>query len=165
MHQFDPDWCLPNLVDRNPLVWMLSVNGLLMDIRQAPFGAQVEAFRQGLIPYIPGHQEDSEAILTLMEAASAQPSAQNLPARKTTKTAKTTKTKTAKDKAAKSKALKQPSSAALQALYVLDGRGPNDPNADRYGLAIALQNDFDSPVDGDVVETLMAPSPCWTIAT
>jgi hypothetical protein len=32
---------------------MLSVNGVIMDIRDAPRGAQEEALRRGLIPYIP----------------------------------------------------------------------------------------------------------------
>ncbi len=54
MMQMDPRWCLPSKMDRNPLVWMLSVNGFIMDIRYAPRGAQEEAFRKGLIPYIPG---------------------------------------------------------------------------------------------------------------
>lgn len=62
MRQLDPDWCLPSRMDANPLIWMLSVNGLIVDIRHAPLGAQVEAFDRGLIPYIPGHPEDSEAI-------------------------------------------------------------------------------------------------------
>jgi hypothetical protein len=65
MYQLDPDWCLPSKMDGNPLIWMLSVNGLMMDIRSAPLGAQVEAFRQGLIPYIPGHEGESKAIATV----------------------------------------------------------------------------------------------------
>ncbi len=40
MRQFDPDWCLPSRVEDNPLIWMLSVNGLIMDIRQAPLGVR-----------------------------------------------------------------------------------------------------------------------------
>jgi hypothetical protein len=56
MMQMDPRWCLPSMMDENPLVWMLSVNGFLMDIRYAPRGAQEEAFRKGLIPYIPGER-------------------------------------------------------------------------------------------------------------
>jgi hypothetical protein len=28
-----PDYCLPSLLDDNPMVWMLSVNGLIVDIR------------------------------------------------------------------------------------------------------------------------------------
>ncbi len=54
MFQFDPRWTLPSMADKNPLVWLLSVNGVLMDIRYAPRGAQEEAYRLGLIPYIPG---------------------------------------------------------------------------------------------------------------
>jgi hypothetical protein len=56
----DPRWTVPSMMDRNPLVWMLSVNGILMDIRYAPRGAQEEAFRKGLIPYIPGAPKDEE---------------------------------------------------------------------------------------------------------
>ncbi len=52
-YQFDPHWCLPSLIDENPYVWMLSVNGVLVDIRYAPRGAQEEALRKGLIPYLP----------------------------------------------------------------------------------------------------------------
>jgi len=48
-----PEWTLPSRMDDNPLVWMLEVNGLLMDIRCAPRAAQVVAYEQGLIPYIP----------------------------------------------------------------------------------------------------------------
>lgn len=50
---FHPDWCLPSKMDDNPLVWMLEVNGFLMDIRMAPREAQVAAYERGLIPYIP----------------------------------------------------------------------------------------------------------------
>jgi hypothetical protein len=35
------------------LVWMLEVNGLIIDVRHAPREIQAAAFRQGLIPYIP----------------------------------------------------------------------------------------------------------------
>jgi hypothetical protein len=49
----DPDWTLPSLVDQNPLIWMLNVNGFIMDVRHAPREIQEEAFRKGLIPYIP----------------------------------------------------------------------------------------------------------------
>ena len=51
--QFDPDWCLPSLIGDNPLVWMLEVDGLIIDARTAPLEFQQEAYRLGLIPYIP----------------------------------------------------------------------------------------------------------------
>ena len=57
MIQLDPDWCLPALLDDNPLVWMLEVDGMAVDIRTAPREAQEEAYRQGLIPYIPADRE------------------------------------------------------------------------------------------------------------
>ena len=53
MHRLDPEWCLPSRMDDNPLLWVLEVNGLLVDIRQAPRPIQEKAFRKGLIPYIP----------------------------------------------------------------------------------------------------------------
>lgn len=53
LFQMNPDWTLPSMVEKNPLTWMLSVNGFLMDIRDAPLGAQIAAYEKGLIPYIP----------------------------------------------------------------------------------------------------------------
>jgi hypothetical protein len=53
MYQMDPDWTLPSKVDTNPLIWMLEVNGIIIDVRHAPRAIQEEAFRKGLIPYIP----------------------------------------------------------------------------------------------------------------
>ncbi len=53
IRNFDPKWTLPSRMDDNPVVWMLTVNGFLMDIRNAPREAQVVAFEKGLIPYIP----------------------------------------------------------------------------------------------------------------
>ena len=41
------------MIDQNPLIWMIQVNGLIMDVRHAPRHIQEEAFRKGLIPYIP----------------------------------------------------------------------------------------------------------------
>jgi hypothetical protein len=200
MRQFDPDWCLPSRIDDNPMVWLLSVNGFLMDIRQAPLGAQIEAFRQGLIPYIPGHKEESEAIAAQFQQAS-------LP---TQSASRQTTRNTTKDKATKRKpsAQQPPSPEALQAVYALDvalisgpisekflkknpvisrtieiqgeqtladlhsvifqafdrfdehmyefqfkGKSPNDPNADRYGLALAFHDGFDEPPAGDVAQT------------
>lgn len=50
----DPRWCLPGKLDDNPLAWMITVNGIVMDARQAPCEVQEEAFRLGLIPRLPG---------------------------------------------------------------------------------------------------------------
>jgi len=50
MYQMDPDWTLPSKIDDNLLVWMIQVNGLIIDARHAPREIQEEAFRKGLIP-------------------------------------------------------------------------------------------------------------------
>ena len=55
---FDPDWTLPSLVDQNPMIWLLEVNGFVMDIRHVPREAQVVAFEKGLIPYIPADRQE-----------------------------------------------------------------------------------------------------------
>jgi len=54
MYQFDPTWTLPSLMDHNPMAWMITVNGLIVDARYAPREIQEEAYRKGLIPYVPG---------------------------------------------------------------------------------------------------------------
>ena len=56
----DPDWCIPAMLKDNPLVWMLEVNGFIMDIRIAPREVQEEAYRQGLIPFIPADEQEPE---------------------------------------------------------------------------------------------------------
>ena len=59
IHQFDPKWTLPSKMDENPMVWMLEVNGFLMDIRYAPRELQEMAFEKGLIPYIPADRAEA----------------------------------------------------------------------------------------------------------
>lgn len=53
IYQFAPDWCLPSMMDGNPLAWTISVNGFLIDARHAPREIQEIAYAKGLIPYIP----------------------------------------------------------------------------------------------------------------
>jgi hypothetical protein len=57
MYQMDPNWCLPSMIESNPMVWMISVDGFILDARQAPRAIQEEAFRKGLIPYLPEETE------------------------------------------------------------------------------------------------------------
>jgi len=49
----NPEFQLKRLIDSNPAIWYLKVNGYLVDIRRMPREAQEEAFRKGFIPYIP----------------------------------------------------------------------------------------------------------------
>ena len=59
--QLDPDWCLPELLIDNPLVWMFDVDGLIMDIRTASRDVQQEAYEMGLIPFIPADKQEPES--------------------------------------------------------------------------------------------------------
>ena len=50
---FDPEWWLPSRLAENPVVWMIEVNGYIVDARYAPRELQEEAYRWGLIPSLP----------------------------------------------------------------------------------------------------------------
>lgn len=52
--QLDPRWTLPSKLEDNPLIWLLEVDGFIVDVRSAPLELQEEAFRCGLIPFVPG---------------------------------------------------------------------------------------------------------------
>jgi len=58
---FDARWCLPSRLADNPLVGMIEVNRIPVDARWMPREIQEEAFRLGLIPYVPGPAGPSDA--------------------------------------------------------------------------------------------------------
>ena len=60
MTRMAPAWTLPSQLGKNPMAWMLQVNGLLIDVRHAPLELQVMAFEKGLIPFIPALQPAAE---------------------------------------------------------------------------------------------------------
>jgi len=78
--QLDPDWCLPALLKDNPLVWMVSVDGFIMDARSAPRQIQEEAYRLGLIPFIPADEQKPEPELPTEAKVIKFPSGQTKPA-------------------------------------------------------------------------------------
>jgi len=59
--RFHPDWTVSSMIDDNPLVWILEVNGFMVDIRHLPREAQVVAYEKGLIPYVPADRDQDEA--------------------------------------------------------------------------------------------------------
>lgn len=61
MSYFNPDWMLSSKIDSNPMVWMISVNGFIIDARRAPREIQEEAYFRGLIPYMPGELPENPA--------------------------------------------------------------------------------------------------------
>jgi hypothetical protein len=46
----DPRWTLPSKLEDNPLIWMLTVNGFAVDIRNAPLELQDPARADSLCP-------------------------------------------------------------------------------------------------------------------
>lgn len=50
---FEPRYCRQALLADNPLAWMISINGLLVDVRTMPAEIQEEARRRGLMPEMP----------------------------------------------------------------------------------------------------------------
>ncbi len=53
----DPAWTLSSLMDLNPLVWLVSLDGVLVDLREMPRELQVMAHEQGIIPYVPADRQ------------------------------------------------------------------------------------------------------------
>lgn len=52
--QLEPEFCRRDLLESNPLAWLISVNGLIVDARKMPPEVQAEARRRGLIPDLRG---------------------------------------------------------------------------------------------------------------
>lgn len=49
----EPELCRRGLMQSNPLAWMISINGFIVDARMLPPEMQEEAKRRGLIPDLP----------------------------------------------------------------------------------------------------------------
>ena len=54
---FNTEWMLPEHLENNSMIWMVKVNGLIVDIRNMPQEIQEQAFEMGIIPYVPGERE------------------------------------------------------------------------------------------------------------
>lgn len=162
----DPNWSLPSRMDDNPLVWMLSVNGVMVDIRDAPREAQVTAYEEGLIPYIPADRE-----------AQDEPAARTGPTMRADQETKLFELQVALIHGPMSEAFVNENPKVLRTIQVrgdqtleelheaifdafdrydehmyefqVGGKGPRDRNARRYGLS--LDDDFDEyDMTGDV---------------
>ena len=56
-----PEFLRAEMIDANPMIWFIEVNGLPFDARELPVEIQVEAYRQGVIPYVPELGRDGTA--------------------------------------------------------------------------------------------------------
>ncbi len=61
MTVFDHKWTLPSKLDKSGLVWMLTVDGLIVDVRYCPREIQEAAFLKGYIPYIPADRVELDS--------------------------------------------------------------------------------------------------------
>ncbi len=68
--QLDPDWCLPSMIDDNPLVWMVEVDGIVLDAHMLPREAQESLASAGIIPYVP-KSKSSDSYIERTAARSA----------------------------------------------------------------------------------------------
>ena len=57
LHHFHPDWTLPSLLAQDPVAWFIEVDGFIVDAHTLPLETQEAAFREGLIPHVPGAGE------------------------------------------------------------------------------------------------------------
>jgi len=64
---FSAEWLLPKNIKDNPAIWMVQVNGIIVDIRTMPLELQYQAFEKGIIPYVPGEEDNNEPILNIGE--------------------------------------------------------------------------------------------------
>ena len=64
IRQFDFRWMLRQRIEESPMAWMIQVNGFIVDARRLKREVQEEAFRKGLIPYIPGEKPDEDEATT-----------------------------------------------------------------------------------------------------
>jgi hypothetical protein len=60
IRQFDFRWMLRQRVEASPMAWMISVDGFVVDARHLRREVQEEAYRKGLIPYVPGEKPTVE---------------------------------------------------------------------------------------------------------
>jgi hypothetical protein len=60
VRQFDFHWMLRQRVEESPVAWTISVNGFIVDARRLKREVQEEAYRKGLIPYVPGEKPTAE---------------------------------------------------------------------------------------------------------
>jgi hypothetical protein len=56
IRQFDFRWMLRRRIEESSMAWMVQIGGFIVDARRLKREVQEEAFRKGLIPYVPGEQ-------------------------------------------------------------------------------------------------------------
>ncbi len=166
--QWDPDWCLPSKIGDNPMVWMIEVNGFIMDVRMAPRQLQAAAFAKGIIPYIPADQAapasptpanptDANALYTLDVCIVDGPVTEKF-IQKNPLISRTIAIKGDQTLADLHGIIFKAFDREEEHMYEFQvgGAGPHDPAAKRYGLPMAFGRDPDDAPVGDVNHTPIA---------
>jgi Domain of unknown function (DUF6398)/Plasmid pRiA4b ORF-3-like protein len=177
MHQMDPDWCLPSKLDNNPMAWMISVNGYIIDARSAPREFQEVAYAKGLIPCVPG-ADKSEVTVPTPTTSSGRKKTQASTAPNALFVLEAfildgpIKESFVAKNPVISRTIEIQGSSTLQDLHQIlfkafgrkeehlyefqvGGSGPQDANAKRYGLKQVF-SDPDDELAGDVSSTTLA---------
>lgn len=53
------EWCLPSEAANNPMLWMVSIDGLAFDARMLPVEIQEKCYEKGLIPFVHAYKKES----------------------------------------------------------------------------------------------------------
>jgi len=48
---------IAKFIKDNPTIWMVKVNGFIVDIRTMPIEIQKQAFEMDIIPYVPSEEK------------------------------------------------------------------------------------------------------------
>jgi hypothetical protein len=162
MVQFDPNWCLPSLMDENPLAWMIMVDGLVVDVRRTPLSIQEAAYEKGLIPYIPGRTGGERAKKGKREIGTGENALYTLEAflaggpvteefvKRNPVVARTIEIRGDQTLAELHQILFKEFDREEEHLYEFQfkGKGPMDPQAERYVPPLAASNAEDLDADG-----------------
>lgn len=55
---FHAEWCLPSEAASNPMLWMVSIDGLVFDARMLPVEIQEICYEKGQIPFVPAYKKE-----------------------------------------------------------------------------------------------------------
>ena len=161
MSPFAPDWTRPSKMADNPMAYLVSVNGLVMDARHAPPGVAEQAVARGLIPPLPRPAPPPPHVgpprLYTVEAFIIQgPTTPEFDKRhpEVSRKIEIRGDQTLADLHA---ALFAAFDRHDEHLYEFQfGKGPNDPAGPRYVLPMAMaDDDGDNPAAGSVETTTL----------
>lgn len=170
LSQFDPNWCLPSLMEKNPLAWLLMVDDLIVDARNLPLSVQEAAYEKGLIPYVPGREEGvalekrerdmvaGEKLLYTLEVFLASGPVTEEFVKRNPVVSRTIEIRGDQTLADLHQIIFQAFDREEEHLYEfqLKGEGPADPQAERYISPSALGDAEEFEADGTSTETTIA---------